>query len=40
MLTYLSIHCVCRKLLTASNVLALEKAGFKNVRLYAGSWSD
>ncbi|NQX44043.1 sulfurtransferase [Paenibacillus tritici] len=22
------------------NVLALEKAGFKNVRLYAGSWSD
>lgn len=23
-----------------SNILALEKAGFKNVRLYAGSWSD
>ncbi|WP_342422809.1 sulfurtransferase [Paenibacillus sp. FSL E2-0178] len=22
------------------NVLALEKAGYKNVRLYAGSWSD
>lgn len=22
------------------NILALEKAGFKNVRLYAGSWSD
>lgn len=22
------------------NVLALEEAGFKNVRLYAGSWSD
>ncbi|UQZ36492.1 sulfurtransferase [Paenibacillus sp. PK3_47] len=22
------------------NVMALEKAGFKNVRLYAGSWSD